>query len=92
MMRLVLLIITIALALYLFDKICLWLEYKGWLYYRNEKPKPGALGSALQELNAHLSPSTRHVVETKQNKARFKKSEADAPSDPFKLNSVPDKD
>ena len=81
-MRLLLIIIEIAMGVYLFDKFCLWLELKGWLYYRNEKPRGGALGNMLQELNAHLSPSNRHVVEMKQNTARFKKSEANAPSDP----------
>jgi len=81
-MRLLIIIIEIALICYIFDKFCLWLERKGCLYYRNEKPKGGALGSALQELNAQLSPSNRYVVEMKQNEARFKKSETDAPSEP----------
>jgi hypothetical protein len=70
------------IGIWLFDKTCLWLERKGWLYYRFEKPQKGIIGDVLQELNAHLSPSNRHVVEMKQNTARFKKSEADTPSDP----------
>jgi hypothetical protein len=81
-MRLLTIIIEIVLICYIFDRFCLWLERKGCLYYRNEKPKGGALGSALQELNAKLSPSNRYVIEMKQNEARFKKSEADVPSEP----------
>lgn len=79
-MRLFLIIIEIGLALYLFDKFCLWLEGKGWLYYRNEKPKGGAFGSTLQELNAQLLPSNRHVIEMKENTVKFKNSQAEAPS------------
>jgi hypothetical protein len=68
---------------FLADKIGLWLERKGWLYYRHEKPRGGAFGNALQELNAQLSPSTRYVVEIKQNETKFKKNEADTPSEPI---------
>jgi hypothetical protein len=81
-MNIICLIVLFVIGIWLFDKTCLWLERKGLLYYRNEKPKGGILGSALQELNAQLSPSNRHVIEMKQNTARFKKSEADAPSEP----------
>ncbi len=82
-MQLFIIFVKITLAVYLFDKLCLWLERKGWLYYRNEKPKGGIVGSALQELHAHLMPSSRHVVEMKQNEARFKKSESRSPSEPM---------
>ena len=81
-MNIIYLVFLFAIVSWLFDKACLWLEYKGLLYYRNVKPKGGILGSALQEFNAQLSPSNRHVIEMKQNTARFKKSESDAPSEP----------
>lgn len=82
-MHLLKITIEIVFALYLLDKLGLWLERKGWLYYRNEKPQGGVCGSVLQELNTHLSPSSRHVIEMKHNQAKYKKSEADAPSDPI---------
>ena len=81
-MRLFILIIEVSLVLYLLDKLGLWLERKGWLYYRHEKPRGGGMGSILQELNAQLLPSNRHVIEMKQNEAIYKKSEAEAPSEP----------
>lgn len=75
--------IEIIFALYLLDKLGLWFERKGWLYYRREKPEGGFFcGSVLQELNAVLNPTSRHVIEMKQSAAKYKKSEADAPKKP----------
>ncbi len=81
-MRLIIIILAGMVALYLLDQLGLWLERKGWLYYRRRKPESGIIGNSLQELNALLLPSNRHVIEVKQNEAIYKKSEADAPSDP----------
>lgn len=62
--------------MWLFDKLCLWLEGNGWLYYKNHKPQSGLLGTALQELNAQLVPSQRHAVVAKQEKCfEHKKSD-----------------
>jgi hypothetical protein len=74
-MKVLISVFTILFIAFLLDKIGLWLEQKGHLYYRNEKPRGGLLGSALQELNAQLAPSNRYVVEMKQNDVRFKKNE-----------------
>lgn len=76
-MRVLIVIIEISLFSYIFDRVCLWLERKGYLYYRKVRPKGGVVGSALQELNALLLPSNRHVIEMKQNQAMVKKSEAE---------------
>jgi hypothetical protein len=83
-MRGIIITIGIFFAFFLLDKLGLWMERKGWLYYRHRKPESGSiLGNSLQELNALLSPSGRHVIEVKQNKAVYKKSEADTPSEPL---------
>lgn len=72
---------SICLALYLFDKGCLWLEERGWLYYRNKKAESGIIGKAMLELHSFLNPSTRHVIEVKQNAAKQKHNEADVPGE-----------
>lgn len=83
-MRLIIIIMPVlVLMLYLLDKLGLWLEQKGWLYYRHIKPKCGGIGGILQELNAQLLPSARHVIEMKQNQVKHQKSETEAPSDPL---------
>ena len=76
-------IILICIAIYVFDKTCLWLERKGWLYYRYNKPQGRVLGNALLELHSFFNPSGRNTVEMKQNNIRFRKSESDVPGEPM---------
>ncbi len=63
-------------GLFLLDRLCLWLERKGWLYYRYKKPTSGA-GNALQELNAFLNPSTRHMIEAKQQDSKKRENQGE---------------
>ena len=65
-------VIAILVGLYLLDRLCLWLEAKGWLYYRHHQSQGGFLGSTLLELNSFLHPSVRHTIEMKQNQVQFK--------------------
>lgn len=63
---------AIILMVLLIDKTGLWLKRKGYLYYRMNKPKRGILGSALLELNAHLSPANQYVIEIQQTEVLLK--------------------
>lgn len=80
-MKIFLIVIAVCLGFYFFDKVCLWLESKGWLYYRNKKAESGIIGRALLEFHSFLNPSTKHVIEVKQNSIKQKRSEADAPGE-----------
>ncbi|OJV94221.1 MAG: hypothetical protein BGO43_01665 [Gammaproteobacteria bacterium 39-13] len=58
----------ICAVLYIFDKILLWLEEKGLLYYRKRKSdRSGLIGNTLLELQNIFNPSTQNVIEMKQN-------------------------
>lgn len=81
-MHFILIIIGIIVTLYLLDKLGLWLERKGLLYYRLQKPK-GICSNVLQELNAMLSNSNRPMIEVKENQVKHKKSKARTPREPF---------
>lgn len=81
---LLLALLLCVVSVFPFHKLCLWLEDKGWIYYRHKKPQSGIIGNTLQELNAILQPSTRHTIEMKQNEARFKRHSSDVPSEPEK--------
>ena len=48
-------------------RLGLWLEKRGLLYYRDRKPERSAAG-CLIELQKHLEPSTKHVIELRQEK------------------------
>jgi hypothetical protein len=60
-------IVLVLLGLFILDRFFLWMERKGWVYYRYKKPSGGGgVGSALEEFNALLNPSVRKAVEIKQ--------------------------
>jgi hypothetical protein len=54
-------------ALYGFHRLCLWLEKRGWLYYKHKKPtsSPASSFVALQQF---LEPPTQHVLHVKEEK------------------------
>jgi hypothetical protein len=54
-------------ALYGFHRLCLWLEKRGWLYYKHKKPtsSPASSFVALQQF---LEPPTQHVHQVKEEK------------------------
>jgi hypothetical protein len=71
-MKLILFGILAVAGLYLLDKISLWAEARGWIYYRNKRSSGGAIGNAFLELQAFFEPSKHHVIEERK---RIKKEE-----------------
>lgn len=57
------------MAIYFFDIVCLWLEKKGWLYYRNKKAESGIIGKALLEMTVS---ETNTALPKVQNNSRIK--------------------
>jgi hypothetical protein len=68
--------VTVVIAIFLIDRTGLWLESKGWLYYRKRKPSGGA-GNALQELSAVFRPSARYSLEVKQKESKPRDDQGD---------------
>lgn len=67
-MKLLSIILVICLGLYILDRFCLWLEERGYLYYRKRKSdRSGLIGNTLLELQNIFNPSTQNVIEMKQN-------------------------
>jgi len=54
-------------VLYGLHRLCLWLEGRGWLYYKHKKPSssPASCFVALQQV---LEPPTQHVLQVKDEK------------------------
>jgi len=70
-LKIILLLPTILLGLYLLDRLALWAERRGWIYWRKTKPTGNALGSATLELQKIFeSGRATHVIKVKheQNK------------------------
>ena len=70
--------VCVGVVLVLLDRLLLWLEARGWIYYRKKKANPGSLGSAMLEIQSMLQPSGEHVVEER----RAVKSEEDEAGEP----------
>ena len=54
-------------ALFWLDRLCLWLEDRGWLYYRRKKPGSSA-ASAWVAMQQFIEPGIKHVVQIEQEK------------------------
>ncbi len=63
----VLALVGLAGLLYGLDRLGLWLEGRGWLYYRKKKPQSSLMGSfvALQQA---FEPRVKHVREVDQHR------------------------
>jgi hypothetical protein len=60
-------VLGVAAALYGLDRLGLWLEDRGWLYYRRKKPgsSPVSMFVALQQF---IEPGVKHVREVGQER------------------------
>lgn len=73
MIKTLIIILLLLLLIYFAHKLFLWMERKGWLYYKNQKSPGGFVGNALLEIHSFFVPSANNVVEVKQNKATVEK-------------------
>lgn len=61
-MTLIALIALSIVALYTLDRLALWMEQRGWIYYR-KKRSTTRLGHAVLEVQAALDPNKRQLLE-----------------------------
>jgi hypothetical protein len=59
-------LVAAALAL---DRLALWMERRGWIYWRRRRATSGARSSALLSLHALLEPEREHLVEVQRQEA-----------------------
>ena len=62
--------ICVGVAVFLFDRLGLWMEGQGWIYWRRSSGRSTRLGSAFLELHSMLEPSKRHVIEIRKEQKR----------------------
>lgn len=74
-MQTVLWIAGAAAALFAIDRLALWAEAKGWIYWRKKKAKSDAMSSMFAELNVITNPSAEHVIVAKDAK-KFEERES----------------
>ena len=64
-MRLLLTATCVLVALLAADRLCLWMEGRGWIYWRRRKPDPR--GAALGAVEEVFSPAHVHMVAQRQS-------------------------
>ena len=69
----------VVVTLLVIDRLALWAEARGWIYWRRKKAQTGALGSALMEMNVITNPSAQHVIEAKDAKKLEERENDDPP-------------
>ena len=74
-------ILVIGVTLYALHRLGLWLERRGWLFYRDRRATTSALGGML-ELHALLEPGRRYVIE-EQRKEQLEEADAGDPLEPW---------
>jgi hypothetical protein len=74
----VLWVVGSVVGLFFLDRVLLWAEARGWIYYRVNKPGRGASTYHLFEWNAAFDPTMRQV----QEEMVKEKKEEDEAGDP----------
>ncbi len=67
------------LGLYLLDRLGLWAERQGWIYYRYKRASRTAIGNAILELQTIVDPSKQYVVEERKKIKKEEKDSGDKP-------------
>ncbi|WLT32742.1 hypothetical protein [Geothrix sp. PMB-07] len=63
-LRIILIIAAALVLLYLIDRVGLWAERRGWIYWRKRKPSTNALGAVTLGLQQIFeSGKAKHVIE-----------------------------
>jgi hypothetical protein len=67
-LKLILLAAAILLGVFLLDRLGLWAERRGWIFWRKRRPSGNALGGTMLELQKIFeSGKARHVIEAKHD-------------------------
>ena len=82
-------ILGIALAMYALHRLALWMESRGWIYYRKHKRGSAAIGNALLEIQSFYRPSVEHVIEERQEEQREEDESGDPPKAGRPLRNPP---
>jgi hypothetical protein len=58
--------VGVMIALLALDRLGLWMECRGWMYYRHRRPEPGATDSTMQQMQSFIQPEIREVIEAQE--------------------------
>jgi len=66
--RILLITAGVLVGAFLLDRLGLWMEARGWIYWRKVKPKGGGLAAGLSAFRELVEPQVRHVAEDRERR------------------------
>jgi hypothetical protein len=80
-MKLLVALVVIVGGLFALDRFALWMESRGWIYYRRRKPSTSTLGNAFLQVQSLLEPEKRTLLEVRREE-QVEEDESGEPPDP----------
>lgn len=69
----------LGVALWVLDRLLVWCELRGWIYYRlTPRPVRQSLGNALMSVEAFYRPTKQHAIELLQDVHVIREDDGDA--------------
>ena len=81
--------VALVVGVFLFDRIMLWMEARGWVYWRMTQPNRSGAGSAFLELQSMLEPDRKYVLEARRQEEESVE-QRDAQGDGNRPPKIPD--
>jgi hypothetical protein len=69
-----------ALTLVILDRLLLWMEGRGWIYYRRNKPAGGGSLYHMMQIHSIVDPAIREVIEAKWHDEEQQDEAGDPPA------------
>ena len=66
--KILLIAFAVVVGLAVLDRLALWMESHGWIYWRKVKPKGGGLAAGLIAMHTLVEPEVRHVIEERDSR------------------------
>lgn len=65
-MKILLVALAAIVALVALDRLALWMERRGWIYWRKVKPKGGGLAAGLSAFQHLIEPQSHQAIESRE--------------------------
>jgi hypothetical protein len=76
----ILVVVAAAVILFALDRLALWMEARGWIYWRRSKQNPsGAIGNAFREVQSILEPEKGRAAEQRLHEEPGKSQSGEPP-------------
>jgi hypothetical protein len=71
---------VIMLAAVALDRLLLWMESRGWIYWRRNRPARGASTYHMLELHSTFDPGIQHILEVTVKEEEDEDDSGDPPA------------